>query len=130
MNTKIISIILLGGSGERLWPLSRNSYPKQFLKLNTEFSLLQETALRADLISQKMTQRVDQKSQIALDQSQLTSLESKPWIICNEEHKFLATGQLKEVNIKNQKIISIKRIWDLLVMKKLFCIIIFIIISQ
>jgi mannose-1-phosphate guanylyltransferase/mannose-6-phosphate isomerase len=124
---------LLGGSGERLWPLSRNSYPKQFLKLNTEFSLLQETALRADLISQKMTQRVDQKSQIALDQSQLTSLESncptpnplkggskrqfesplsgdlgvsrvvsqsKPWIICNEEHKFLATGQLKEVNIE------------------------------
>ena len=40
------AIILAGGSGERLWPLSRKNYPKQFLKLNGDKSLLQQTAER------------------------------------------------------------------------------------
>jgi mannose-1-phosphate guanylyltransferase/mannose-6-phosphate isomerase len=40
------SVILCGGSGKRLWPLSRNNFPKQFLKLYSEYSLLQETFLR------------------------------------------------------------------------------------
>lgn len=44
---KVIPVILCGGSGTRLWPLSRNSYPKQFLTLSGEHSLLQNTVTRA-----------------------------------------------------------------------------------
>ena len=40
------ALILAGGSGTRLWPLSRKNFPKQFLKLNTGSSLLQETIRR------------------------------------------------------------------------------------
>ena len=43
---KIVPVILAGGTGTRLWPLSRNSLPKQFLPLNSNFSLYQETLLR------------------------------------------------------------------------------------
>ena len=45
-NAAILPVILCGGSGTRLWPLSRASYPKQFLHLTGDFSLLQETVLR------------------------------------------------------------------------------------
>ncbi len=45
-NSRMYSVILCGGSGTRLWPLSRKNYPKQFLKLYSEHSLLQETYLR------------------------------------------------------------------------------------
>lgn len=47
MSDKIIPVILCGGSGTRLWPASREKHPKQFLKLVNEYSLLQNTALRA-----------------------------------------------------------------------------------
>ncbi|HAR99582.1 MAG: Mannose-1-phosphate guanylyltransferase / phosphomannose isomerase [Candidatus Moranbacteria bacterium GW2011_GWC2_37_73] len=48
------SIILCGGSGTRLWPLSRKNFPKQFLKLYSDYSLLQETFLRMkDVVSQE-----------------------------------------------------------------------------
>ena len=43
---KITPLIMVGGSGQRLWPLSRKSYPKQFNKLLTGISLFQETILR------------------------------------------------------------------------------------
>ena len=46
MAAKIHPVILSGGSGTRLWPQSRTSYPKQFLKLVSDHSLLQETARR------------------------------------------------------------------------------------
>lgn len=46
MKSKIIPVILAGGSGTRLWPLSRKSYPKQFSKLIGETSLFQQTAKR------------------------------------------------------------------------------------
>ena len=48
--TKLIPVILCGGSGSRLWPLSRKSYPKQFLKLegNIELTLLQKTLKRLE----------------------------------------------------------------------------------
>jgi len=46
MNEKIIPVILAGGSGTRLWPLSRKRFPKQFLKLIGNHSLLQETVIR------------------------------------------------------------------------------------
>ena len=47
MQSKIIPVVLSGGSGTRLWPLSRASYPKQFLALAGEQSLIQQTVTRA-----------------------------------------------------------------------------------
>ena len=44
---KIVPVILAGGSGTRLWPLSRNSLPKQFLPLATDKTMFQDTLLRA-----------------------------------------------------------------------------------
>ena len=62
----ITPIILSGGSGTRLWPLSRKSYPKQFINLlNDDISVFQDTVLR------------------------LPKKTSEPLIICNEEHRFL-----------------------------------------
>jgi len=66
-------VILAGGSGTRLWPLSRSLYPKQFLKLNSEKSLLQNTIERA-------TQACG---------GQIT-------IVCNEDHRFLTAEQMRE----------------------------------
>ena len=64
---------MAGGSGTRLWPLSRAAYPKQFLALNSHLSLLQETAQR------------------------LSGLPvEKPIVICNEEHRFLVAEQLRQ----------------------------------
>jgi mannose-1-phosphate guanylyltransferase len=75
-------IIMAGGSGTRLWPLSRSLYPKQFLKLDGEYSLLQQTVLRLQ---------------------KLNSLS--PIFVCNEQHRFLIAEQLREINIKNPNII-------------------------
>ncbi len=81
----IIPIILCGGSGSRLWPLSRESYPKQYLSLcsNDNKTLLQHTAERL----------------IGLRNSR------NPILICNEEHRFLVAEQMKELNIKPSAII-------------------------
>jgi mannose-1-phosphate guanylyltransferase len=71
----MIPVILSGGSGTRLWPLSRTQYPKQFLKLNSDITLLQETVARlgdTDFVS----------------------------IICNEEHRFLVAEQMREIGQK------------------------------
>ena len=77
--SKVIPIILSGGSGSRLWPLSRASCPKQYLNLSSDnnLSLLQNTYKR--LIGIK-------------------NLEP-PIIICNEEHRFIVAEQMKEINI-------------------------------
>ncbi len=87
LNSKanIIPVILAGGKGSRLWPLSRESYPKQFLKLNEKnnFSLLQNTYLRLKGIKR------------------LTA----PIIICNEEHRFIVAEQMREIKIKPKSII-------------------------
>ena len=81
----IIPIILCGGSGTRLWPLSRKSFPKQFLTLNSENekSLFQETQERIK----------------GLENSQ------NPIIICNEEHRFVVAEQMREIDIKPQSIL-------------------------
>lgn len=82
---KIIPIILCGGSGSRLWPMSRESFPKQYLKCNTESSLtfLQETQNRL------------KKIQNVID----------PIIICNSEHRFIVAEQMREIDIRPQSII-------------------------
>lgn len=77
MSKKIRPVILAGGSGTRLWPLSRKQSPKQFLKLgSTNYTLLQNTVLR------------------------LKNLEcDQPILICNEEHRFIAAEQMREIGI-------------------------------
>ena len=79
-NSFIIPLILCGGSGTRLWPLSRESYPKQFLsvKKGQKFTLLQETIKRI---------------------STLKNLK-QPILVCNEEHRFIVAEQMRELNIK------------------------------
>ena len=82
---KITPVILCGGSGTRLWPLSRKSFPKQFLSLNSHNSqtLLQETYTR--ILGLKGLQN--------------------PILICNEEHRFIAAEQMRGINIKPKSIL-------------------------
>ena len=76
---KIVPVILAGGTGSRLWPLSRRSFPKQFLNLlDDEFSMLQKTY-----------KRIENLENI-----------SRPIIICNEEHRFIVGHQMKEIKIE------------------------------
>ena len=81
----LIPVILCGGTGTRLWPLSRESYPKQFLSINpnNQNTFLQNTQLRL---------------------SRLNNIE-KPIVICNEAHRFIAAEQMREINVKPQKIL-------------------------
>lgn len=71
----IVPVILAGGSGSRLWPLSRQHYPKQLLKLFGDKTMLQQTLLR--LVG-------------------LPNL-AKPIVVCNEEHRFMVAEQLLEI---------------------------------
>ena len=80
---KIYPVILSGGSGTRLWPQSRLSFPKQFLKINSNYTLIQETLIR---IKNK-------------------KLFHPPILICNDEHRFLIAEQLRELKIKPKLII-------------------------
>jgi len=73
---KLVPVILCGGSGTRLWPLSRSYLPKQFLPLISERTMLQETALRVQGIEGA----------------------AAPIAIANEEHRFLAAEQLREIS--------------------------------
>ncbi|MEI7376855.1 mannose-1-phosphate guanylyltransferase/mannose-6-phosphate isomerase [Dickeya chrysanthemi] len=76
--SNIIPVIMAGGSGSRLWPLSRELFPKQFLPLGDEgrYSLLQNTLERLQGLPFLATQR--------------------PLVICNEDHRFLVAEQLRE----------------------------------
>ena len=82
MNIKIVPVILSGGTGSRLWPVSRQSYPKQFWPLLNEHSLIQDTAIRG----QKM------------------GLQN-PIVICNAEHRFIVAEQLRDVGISDARIV-------------------------
>lgn len=87
MTFSLTPVILCGGSGTRLWPLSRENYPKQFLALNGDgISMLQDTAKRLEGIARDIS---------------LTP----PIVVCNEEHRFLAAQQLQEAGIEGAKII-------------------------
>lgn len=78
----LLPIIMAGGSGTRLWPLSRNLYPKQFLTLTGSNSMLQDTVAR------------------------LQGLEHQaPVLICNEEHRFIVAEQLRQRNFAHSGII-------------------------
>ncbi len=79
----IIPVILSGGSGSRLWPLSRQLYPKQLLALTGENTLIQQTANRLR----------------GMDDA------APPIVICNEEHRFLVAEQMQETGIKPDAII-------------------------
>jgi mannose-1-phosphate guanylyltransferase/mannose-6-phosphate isomerase len=71
-------VILSGGSGTRMWPHSRASFPKQLLALNSDLSLLQETALRLTNIADA----------------------AEPVVVCNDDHRFLVAEQMREIGVK------------------------------
>jgi mannose-1-phosphate guanylyltransferase / mannose-6-phosphate isomerase len=75
---KIYPIILSGGAGTRLWPLSRAVLPKQLLPLVTEKTMLQETALRVAGVQEMQA----------------------PLIVCGNDHRFLVAEQMREAGIK------------------------------
>lgn len=79
----MIPVILSGGSGTRLWPLSRTQYPKQFLSLVSENTMLQDTWQR--LIGAPAL--------------------GAPIAVCNEDHRFMVAEQLREINVKPSAII-------------------------
>jgi mannose-1-phosphate guanylyltransferase len=81
----ILPVIMAGGSGTRLWPLSRSNYPKQFLALgcsnHPEQTMLQQTI------------------------SRLNGLNNQPaMLICNEEHRFIAAEQVRQLNVEHSGI--------------------------
>lgn len=75
---KIVPVILSGGAGTRLWPLSRELYPKQLLKLGGESTLLQDTARR---------------------------IAGAPIVVCNHEHRFIVAEQLREAGIEPRAVV-------------------------
>ena len=78
----IVPVILAGGSGTRLWPLSRRMHPKQFLPLTGgENSMLQETIARLEGVEC-----------------------APPIVICNEEHRFLVAEQLQQLGKRDATI--------------------------
>lgn len=82
---RLLPIILCGGSGSRLWPLSRKSYPKQYLTINpkNKYSFLQTTLIRI----KKLENICD------------------PVIVCNEEHRFLTAEQIRDIDINTKSIL-------------------------
>jgi len=74
---RITPVILSGGSGTRLWPLSREAHPKQFLPILGEHSLLQATALRLDGLQ-----------------------AAAPIVVANESHRFLVAEQLQQIGLR------------------------------
>jgi mannose-1-phosphate guanylyltransferase/mannose-1-phosphate guanylyltransferase/mannose-6-phosphate isomerase len=76
-------VVLSGGSGTRLWPLSRVAYPKQFLPLTSDKTMLQETLLRLKGVDAM----------------------GSPLVICNEDHRFMVAEQLREIEAEAHAII-------------------------
>lgn len=74
-NSPILPVIIAGGTGSRLWPLSRELYPKQFLVLDGELSMLQATIMRLEDLHC-----------------------SSPIVVCNEQHRFIVAEQLRKID--------------------------------
>jgi mannose-1-phosphate guanylyltransferase/mannose-6-phosphate isomerase len=81
--TLIQPVILCGGSGTRLWPLSREQYPKQLHALNGDLTLLQQTAGRTRGLSASV----------------------EPIVVCNEGHRFMVSEQLAAVGVRPKAIL-------------------------
>src|ERR1700760_3662039 len=79
---RIVPVILSGGSGTRLWPVSRESFPKQLWPLVSDRTMMQETASRA-----------------------AGAKFAPPVVVCNNEHRFLIAEQLRAVGIHDARIV-------------------------
>jgi len=79
----IVPVILSGGSGTRLWPLSRALRPKQLLSMTSNFTMIQDTVSRLNGVAEL----------------------AAPIIVCNEEHRFTIAEQMREINIAPASII-------------------------
>ncbi|HLO78724.1 MAG TPA: mannose-1-phosphate guanylyltransferase/mannose-6-phosphate isomerase [Magnetospirillum sp.] len=75
---ELIPVILSGGAGTRLWPLSRELRPKQLLPLTSGATLLQDTARR---------------------------IVGRPVVVCNQEHRFIVAEQLREIGVEPRGIV-------------------------
>ena len=84
---KILPVILCGGAGTRLWPLSREQHPKQLLALQGEVTLLQATARRLDGIKPELEQ------------------PCSPIVVCNAEYRFMVAEQLRAAGVRARAII-------------------------
>lgn len=78
----ITPVIMAGGSGTRLWPLSRTAFPKQFIALTSKLTMLQETSARLKGLSESGSQT------------------AQPMVICNEEHRFLVAEQMRQQHLQ------------------------------
>ncbi|WP_019628331.1 mannose-1-phosphate guanylyltransferase/mannose-6-phosphate isomerase [Thioalkalivibrio sp. AKL10] len=78
----LVPLIMAGGTGSRLWPLSRQLNPKQFLTLTGEQSMLQETLARLDGLE-----------------------HADPVVVCNEEHRFIVAEQLRQGGVESAAIL-------------------------
>ena len=85
MDENIVRFILCGGNGTILLPLSRQSYPKQYLNLlqKDEYTLLQRTFKRISTIKSLLS----------------------PIFICSEEHRFIIAEQIRQIGLKDKSII-------------------------
>ncbi|MDP9087462.1 MAG: sugar phosphate nucleotidyltransferase, partial [Pseudomonadota bacterium] len=81
--SKVFPVILSGGAGTRLWPLSREMYPKQLLALTSAQTMLQETILRLAGITEAMP----------------------PIVVCNEEHRFTVAEQVHALGVQASAIL-------------------------
>jgi mannose-1-phosphate guanylyltransferase / mannose-6-phosphate isomerase len=81
--TKVIPVILSGGAGTRLWPLSREMYPKQLLSLTGKQTMLQDTAMRLAAIGGAIA----------------------PIVVCNEAHRFTVAEQIRALDMQASAIL-------------------------
>ncbi|MBU1363474.1 MAG: mannose-1-phosphate guanylyltransferase/mannose-6-phosphate isomerase [Gammaproteobacteria bacterium] len=82
--TQILPVVLSGGSGTRLWPLSREKYPKQLLPLVGEQSMLQATVARLDGLADM----------------------AGPLLVCNEEHRFVVAEQIRTLGLRGSVLLE------------------------
>lgn len=80
---RVIPVVLSGGMGTRLWPLSRTLVPKQLLPLVGERTMIQETVIRAEAVTKEA-----------------------PIILCHEEHRFMIAQQMQEIGVKAQIVLE------------------------
>lgn len=88
---KLVPVVLAGGGGTRLWPMSRESYPKQFLEIGGGESLLQQTLRRVSGLAACVNDQVNGVGQ--------------PIVVCNEAHRFLVAEQIRVMDLEASTIV-------------------------